>query len=140
MGIIVTFFTHRWYVFLMGLLYWLAMKYLAKNTRHAREISQVSATLQILFLLIYTGSTLWLLSAGEATSKAYTLFTLVTSIGGALVVTTLFIMLLYRGATAKFLARFPEWGKNIYRFAIFGALGFISYPTIAIITTLYYGW
>ena len=71
MGIVGEFLLHRWYVFVIAILYWIVMKYLGKGTRFAREASQVSATLQILFLLVYTGSALWLLASGTAASQAF---------------------------------------------------------------------
>ena len=52
--------------FVIAILYWIVMKYLGKGTRFARAAVQVSATLQILFLLVYTGSALWLLASGTA--------------------------------------------------------------------------
>ncbi|KDA45533.1 hypothetical protein ACRXID_06160 [Ligilactobacillus animalis] len=140
MGIVGEFLLHRWYVFVIAILYWLVMKYLGKGTRFAREASQVSATLQILFLLVYTGAALWLLASGTAASQAFTLFTLVVNIGGVVLVLPLFLLILYRLCTAKFLTRLPEWGKNLFRLICFALLGFFSYPILAVVVTLYYGW
>ena len=136
---VITFFAHRWYVFLLGLAFWVVMKYVGKNTKYAREADQVSATVQILFLIIYTVVTIWFMNSG-ASSQAFTAFTLLVNIGGVIFVLPLFLLILYRLSTAKFLDRLPNWGKNLVRLASFVILVILSYPALMVIVTLYYGW
>lgn len=138
--IILEFLAARWYVFLIAPVYVFVMALLGKKTRFERESFQLALIFQVIYLIVYTGSALWLLAVGSAESSAYTLFTLVVNLGGVLSVLPLFLLLLYRLCTLKFLERLPNWGKNLFRLVCFVLLGVLSNPTLALLVTAYYGW
>lgn len=140
MGLVLEFLAARWYVFLIAPLYVFLMYLLGKKTRFERESFQLALIFQIIYLIVYSGSALWLLAVGSAESNAYTLFTLVVNLGGVFSILPLFLLLLYRLCTLRFLERLPNWGKNAARLFFFIALGILSNPALALLVTVYYGW
>ena len=71
LGIILEFLAARWYVFLIAPVYVFVMALLGKKTRFERESFQLALIFQVIYLIVYTGSALWLLAVGSAESRDF---------------------------------------------------------------------